>query len=961
MELVAAEPLVASPVAAAFDEDGNLFVCEMRDYPYKPGAGKQPLGRIRLLRDTDGDGVFDTSTVFADNLLWAAGVVPWKGGVFVAAPPDIWYLKDTDGDGKADVRRKVFTGFGTENQQAMLNNLVFGLDDKIYGSTAGNGGAVRPVDEPRAVPIAVNGRDFRFDPATGAFETITGTVQFGNTFDDWGNRFLCSESQPLLHVVLPQHYLARNPYLPVPAAIKNLAPGPVSIHRISPIERWRQIRSSRRVAQSERPADAAGVSHHVVDAAAGVTVYRGGAYPPRYYGTVFTGDGQNNLVHHRLLIPDGATFQSRRAEEKTEFVRSSDIWFRPVNFVNAPDGTLYCLDMNREVLESIHIPLDVVKHLDLTSGRDHGRIYRMAPPGFRPPPSPRLGKATTAELVAALESPHGWWRDTAHRLLYERQDSSAVPALERLALHSALPQARVHALWSLHGLKALTDRVLLAGLSDAHPGVRENTLRLAESRLEQARDLREKVLALIDDPDPRVRFQVAFTLGETKDPRAVPALARLARRYAGDVWMRTAILSSVANSAHDLLVLLLEDGPFVRAGSGTEIIEQLAQVVGVRNRPAEVRRLLNASVAPLKTNPDLRQRFFLALGTGLKRAGGRLTIPHNVTTPADRMLLSLFADAEKTAVDERSAEAKRQQAIQLLSCVEFTQTRAALTALLDPRQPPTLQVTAVRALSDYAEAEVAGLLLTPWRQYPPDVRGDVVQALLTREERTLALLRAAEKGEASVAEIDLVRRDLLLKHRNEAIRSLAGKLFGNAMLGARAAVIADYKSALRLAADRSRGELVFERNCMVCHQLGTKGHAVGPSLVSSSLREPEALLTHILDPNLYVMPNYVQYLVVDKKGRTFTGIVASQTATSITLKRDKDASDTVLRGDIEEIASTGKSLMPEGLERTIGKQEMADLIAFLVETTGKSGSAMSLHRERDFGTLPGLVEPRKKE
>src|SRR5262249_41664169 len=160
----AAEPLVYDPVAAAFDEDGNLYVCEMRDYPYKPGPGQAPLGRVRLLRDTDGDGVFDTSTVFADNLLWAAGVVPWKGGVFVAAPPDIWYLKATDGDGKADVRRKVFTGFGTETQQAMLNNLVFGLDHKVYGATAGNGGAVRRADDPKAPPVAVGGRDFRFDP-----------------------------------------------------------------------------------------------------------------------------------------------------------------------------------------------------------------------------------------------------------------------------------------------------------------------------------------------------------------------------------------------------------------------------------------------------------------------------------------------------------------------------------------------------------------------------------------------------------------------------------------------------------------------------------------------------------------------------------------------------------------------------------------------------------------------------
>ena len=313
LELVAAEPLVASPVAAAFDADGNLYVAEMRDYPYKPKPGGKPLGTVRLLRDTDGDGRFDQAHVFADGLLWAAGIAPWKGGIFVSAPPDLWFLEDTDGDFKADVRRRVFTGFGTQNQQGMLNNLTWGLDHKIYGSAALNGGTIRPAQRPECAGVSVKGQDFRFDPVSESFEAITGAIQFGNTFDDWGNRFLCSESRPLLHAVLPQHYLARNPSLAIPSAIENVAGGSVPIFRISPIERWRQIRSSRRIAHGERSADSAGASHHVVDAAAGVTVYRGSAYPAEYYGNVFVGDAQNNLVHRRVLIPDGPTFKAERA------------------------------------------------------------------------------------------------------------------------------------------------------------------------------------------------------------------------------------------------------------------------------------------------------------------------------------------------------------------------------------------------------------------------------------------------------------------------------------------------------------------------------------------------------------------------------------------------------------------------------------------------------------------------
>ena len=167
MQLVAAEPLVQSPVAAAFDADGNLYVAEMRDYPYKPKPGGRPLGTVRLLRDRDGDGRFEESHVFADGLLWAAGIAPWKGGVFVTAPPDIWYLKDTDHDGKADIREKIYTGFGTQNQQAMVNNLTWGLDHMIYGAAAGNGGTIRPANEPQAAGVSVEHNDFRFDPVSG--------------------------------------------------------------------------------------------------------------------------------------------------------------------------------------------------------------------------------------------------------------------------------------------------------------------------------------------------------------------------------------------------------------------------------------------------------------------------------------------------------------------------------------------------------------------------------------------------------------------------------------------------------------------------------------------------------------------------------------------------------------------------------------------------------------------------
>jgi len=249
VEFVAHEPLVLDPVAAAIDEDGVMYVAEDADYPYKPRDGESPLGRIRVLKDNDGDGFYEESHLFAEGLLWPAGIAPWNGGIFVTAPPDIWYLKDTNGDFKADIKEKIYTGFGTGGSQYILNNLQWGLDHKIYASVAGNGGQIRRADQQNS--ISVSRKDFRFDPLTKEFEAISGGKQFGNTFDDWGNRFLCSQDTPVYQVVFPEKYLARNPFLSVSESTKWLVPGGDPVFRTSPIEGWRAVRSSRRL-QAQR-------------------------------------------------------------------------------------------------------------------------------------------------------------------------------------------------------------------------------------------------------------------------------------------------------------------------------------------------------------------------------------------------------------------------------------------------------------------------------------------------------------------------------------------------------------------------------------------------------------------------------------------------------------------------------------------------------------------------------------
>ena len=254
MELLAAEPLVTDPVAMKYDENGLAYVVEMNDYPYTDTKldvawkeqTSEAIGRVRVLEDTDGDGRFDKSTVFAEGLSWPTGIAFWKGGVFVTATPDVWYLKDTDGDRKADVRRKVLTGFRKFNVQAVMNNLVWGLDHRIYAAGASNGGQISSTDE-NDKPVRLGRNDFRIDPRTEKFEVLSGGARFGNTFDDFGNRFICNIRNPVQHIVLQQHYLARNPYMPVQTAVNDaaLAGDAIEVFRASPPEPWRVLNAAR--------------------------------------------------------------------------------------------------------------------------------------------------------------------------------------------------------------------------------------------------------------------------------------------------------------------------------------------------------------------------------------------------------------------------------------------------------------------------------------------------------------------------------------------------------------------------------------------------------------------------------------------------------------------------------------------------------------------------------------------
>ena len=673
--------------------------------------------------------------------------------MFVTATPDIWYLKDTDGDHKADVRKKVFTGFRKYNVQAVMNNPIWGLDNKIYAAGSGNGGVVVPGDDPGAKPVTFSHNDFRFDPVTEKFEVLSGGARFGNTFDDWGNRFLCNIRNPAQQVVLENRYLARNPFLLVKTAIHDSAQAGDSlpVFRISPVEPWRELRGRRWTAEDKKIPQSELTGGGVFTSASGITAYRGGAYGKSFSGNAFLGEVANNVIYRQSLDPDGVVFNATRKGQGAEFVASTDTWFRPVNFVNAPDGTLHVLDMYRETIEHPwSIPDDIREQLDLQSGMDRGRIYRLAPPKFKVPKPPSLGNATSADLVAVLEHPSSWWRETAQRLIFERQDKAAIKPLQKLLRSSKSPLARLHALWTLDGLAALEDADIAFALSDRSPGVRENAVKLAETRFARNPELLARVIAMAKDREMRVRFQTAFSLGETNAPGVAGALLSIAKQDAGDVWSRTAILSCRPDLCVSLVPLLLLDRDFMSSQSGQLLLQQASFVLGAQNKSNQLTDVFSAYRSVSYDESLVRENFLSGLGDGLRQAGKnfRTAFPNRESIEA-RMLDAILQDAAAVAMDPEKTVSSREKAIRMLGYDEFDNAKVPLTKLLDSRESKELQSAAVKALAGFKQAEVAAVLLQPWQTYTPSVREEVLAAIFSRRERLKPLMDAVESGHVS--------------------------------------------------------------------------------------------------------------------------------------------------------------------------------------------------------------------
>ena len=941
LELVASEPLVADPVDACFDADGRLYVAQMHGYPFSQeatrlnpkGGGKPDAGVVRLLEDTDGDGKFDRSVKFAQGIRWPTSVCCYDGGVFVLAPPKLHYFKDTTGDGVADVRRVIYSGFGRDNVQSVANNLKWGLDNRITLAAGRNPGQLTRDKKP---VLALGGKDLSFDPRTLDLRALTGGVQFGNSFDAWGNRFVCSNSNHIQHVLLPRRYLSRHPGLSPPASIRSIAAlgAAAPVYRRSRAEPWRVVRTRRRVSDPKSRARLPRTEQFAIGfftSATSVTIYTGDAYSDAFRGNAFIGDVGGNLVHRKTMTPSGPSFVARRADQKVEFIASTDNWFRPVNFVNAPDGTLYVLDMYRETIEHPYsIPEDIKKHLRLESGDDRGRIYRLVPPDWERPEPLKLADATSQELIESLESDNGWTRMTAQRLLWERADRQAIPSLQETAEHSEQALARAHSLWILDGMGQLQDSLLATALVDASPRVREQAIVLAEDRFDRA-VFQPLIERLAGDPDPRVRYQLAFSLGGLDATRRQLPLSHLARQSPADAHLRFAVMSSSLGLEAQLLAELLRDQDFLARPAAAKWLADCARLAGGNPESAAAVSVLKLTL--LGNQPASRQAQLLnALGNGLARRGQSVSaaLAHKTTPDSIRAAAKqLFRLAASQLTSDTAPAATRVSSAQLLGFAPAAQAVPVLASRLDPSQPPALQRAAVASLGRHPSQASWNALLKQWKGHGPTLRADIVDLLVQRPASAHLLLDAVVAERVLPTDLTLEKRQLLVNNRDPRLRDRSAKLLAGTTAPDRARVISRYRSALETPGDAKAGAAVFKKLCAACHKVGSLGHKLGPDLSSVSNKSPRDLLVNILDPNREAQPNFMTYTLVTVEGRVLTGMLTAETAGNVTLIRAEGKQDVVPRNRIDVLASNGKSLMPEGLEKELPPKALRDVVAWI--------------------------------
>lgn len=972
--LAADENVAEKIMSLDWDPQGRLWVIETPEYPggrdvnqndfkaywnrandptHFPVGGKEPRrpkDRVSILKDTNGDGVMDKKTVFADGLELPTSLVFWQDGVIVSQAPDILWIRDTDGDGKADKMETLYTGWGIFDTHAVINNFRWGFDGWVYGTVGYTRGQnVRsPLTGKRFGDFSAG--MFRFRPDGSAIEQIS-----ANGCNTWGceiapdGEYIYTTATcgtPILHVVIPEKFLAR---------------GSIGGHPA-----WNNIIEENKIFPPIRHTRTPYVQIDWVGAwtaAAGATIYDGGAWPAKWAPddrySFFMGEATMHLFHHEFLNPAGPTYQGRKEDgrRETHFLTSSDYWFRPIHSRVGPDGALYVVDFYNQI--AVHNdtrgPAHGARNAAARPDRDHHftRLWRVQHKEARTLPAWKLEKGDAAGLVKSLDHPNGWVRLTANRLLNETQPAAVKPALVQTLKSGADRYGRIHALYALNNLNALDDSLMLAALRDNDSAVRKNAVRLAAERTEISGDNRKAIQALLNDSDGRAKLNALLALGSFTANRETADAVVAVWPGLKDRWLESA---AVGAAAKDPLLYLeaafgAKDPAFLAS-----FVPHVARLAGNRNDAGLAARIVTMVSRQAAGTDGLKVAVIEALAANLNAdvkpgMNAELTAALKSLLAADRTagaVLPLVARWDsagaltadvKPAVSRAEAQlkdaslgddARGQIAVNLVGVRNLDASIIpAVSALLAPGEAsPALQRRVIEALGGVPEGGAA--LVAAFPKLSAEVVEPAFGQVLRRSEATRALLDLLEKKEVELRTLGPARIHRLRTHADEQIATRAKSVI-EALVGPeqkeKNALIAKLAPEVEKRGNVENGRKLYTANCAGCHIFKEEGRNLAPSLTGMGAHGPADLLIHIVDPNRLVEPNFVSTSIETKAGDVYEGVIERENNAEVVL-RDATQDHTIRKGDIAARSSTGRSLMPEGFE-ALGAEGLRDLLTYL--------------------------------
>jgi putative membrane-bound dehydrogenase-like protein len=965
VELVAAEPLVQDPVAFTFDARGRLLVIEMLDYSEQD---KESLGRLRRLEDTDHDGKMDRVETLLDHLSWPTALALAQDGVLIAAAPDLYWLDAAkSGTPSSEVQPQVWaTGFGRSNVQGLINSFRWGLDQRWHATTSSNGGEIRGLLTIDALSVRL--QDIAIDTRTRKLGTIPGGGQHGMDFNAFGDKFVSSNSDHFQQVIAWQYpeWTAQVLSKPITLRRSMALDGPqAEVYRASPVEAWRTWRTELRVTgKVPGIVEGGGRAAGYFTGATGVVIYDGDQWGELEFPTAFVADVGSNLIHRKKLVRRGLWWFGERADEKTEFLRSSDIWFRPVQMGDGPDGCLYIADMAREVIEHpASLPPMIKGQLDLTSGRDKGRIWRVKAkdrPIRRSPPN--LDQMSTAELAAITGHPNGWHRETAARLLYERNDSAAIEALRQVALKCELVEGRVQALASLGSYEnGLDEKVIVAALQDPHPRVLQQIFwQLGRNKISYVDHayLQNEISRIANTGSLESQFWLALYLGQVAVSQ--PEL-RQESHYRE--WASALVLTQLNQDRRIELANLPEYVLAVEWCLGGNALSMFETLMAQKVNDSSVlepwiESLLFGALKHVPTSDvlntfsaawtkcsqsDERDQVILAkwLIEALERKFSSATTW--CRADADRAMQtwlegSLLPRVESALNDSRGVLARDLLGWELLGRLPAEERFALLQRALSDKVASVVQVTALKTMVAN-EASHFEFILSKLGELTPEVYTVALETMAGRELGAAKMLDAIEQNQLAAGTLPGEIWLTLERLPNESLAKRGKKLHANLFpTVAWEEVAAGYRKAWDEKADLDNGRLVFRKLCGSCHRIEDEGTHIGPPLASVIEKSNEQIALSVFQPNAEVDPRYQMYQLVTDDGVVHTGLMEASQGDVVVIRNAKGELERFQREEIEILKASGKSLMPEGLLSQMKPEEFRDVLAFIRQYAGRNQS-----------------------